>query len=73
MGTKTSDWDASTATHGGVAEPPKWVCRVHRSQSTPTPRLSQNAVGRCWRAELEPVGEIDVAGPDLALAMTDLG
>jgi riboflavin biosynthesis pyrimidine reductase len=59
---------------GGVRSLPKWVVSHSLKAVDPNATLVQNDVGTVLR-ELKArlVGEIDVAGPDLARSLTDLG
>ena len=70
-----ADWDA--AAHDFAAawrSQPKWVVSRSLKSVGPNATLVQNDVGTVLR-ELKGrlVGEIDVAGPDLARSLTDLG
>ena len=71
----SSSGDAGGARlRGGVAEPTKWVVSRSLKSVGPNATLVEDdveAVIRGLKARL--VGEIEVAGPDLARSLTDLG
>jgi dihydrofolate reductase len=69
------DWDAEDLDFATVwRNLPKWVVSRSLQSVGPNATLVQNDVGTVLR-ELKArlVGEIDVAGPDLARSLTDLG
>ena len=69
------DWDAEDLDFAAVWRSlPKWVVSRSLKAVGPNATLVQNDVGTVLR-ELKArlVGEIDVAGPDLARSLTDLG
>src|ERR1700722_11380173 len=69
------DWDAEDRDFAAVWRSlPKWVVSRSLKSVGPNATLVQNDVGTVLR-ELKSrlVGEIDVAGPDLAQSLTDLG
>ena len=69
------DWDAKERDYGAVWRgKTKWVVSRSLKSVGPNATLVQNDVGIVLR-ELKSrlVGEIDVAGPDLARSLTDLG
>jgi dihydrofolate reductase len=69
------DWDAEKREYAAVwRSRPKWVVSRSLKSVGPNATLVENdieAVIRGLKAEL--VGEIEVAGPDLARSLTDLG
>jgi len=69
------DWDAGDLDFAAAWRSlPKWVVSRSLKSVGPNATLVQNDVGTVLR-ELKArlVGEIDVAGPDLARSLTDLG
>jgi dihydrofolate reductase len=69
------EWDAEELDFAAVWRSlPKWVVSRSLKSVGPNATLVQNDVGTVLR-ELKArlVGEIDVAGPDLARSLTDLG
>ena len=69
------DWDAEDLDFAAAwRSQPKWVVSRSLESVGPNATLVQNDVGTVLR-ELKArlVGEIDVAGPDLARSLTDLG
>src|ERR1700723_4194960 len=69
------DWDAEEHDFAAAwRSQPKWVVSRSLKSVGPNATLVQNDVGTVLR-ELKTrlVGEIDVAGPDLARSLTDLG
>jgi dihydrofolate reductase len=69
------DWDAEDRDFAAVWRSlPKWVVSRSLKSVGPNATLVRNDVGTVLR-ELKSrlVGEIDVAGPDLARSLTDLG
>ena len=69
------DWDAGDLDFAALWRSlPKWVVSRSLKSVGPNATLIQNDVGTALR-ELKArlVGEIDVAGPDLARSLTDLG
>ena len=69
------DWDAEDRAFAAMWRSlPKWVVSRSLKSVGPNATLVQNDVGIVLR-ELKSrlVGEIDVAGPDLARSLTDLG
>src|SRR5271163_2740249 len=69
------DWDAEYLDFAAAwRSQPKWVVSRSLKSVGPNATLVQNDVGTVLR-ELKArlVGEIDVAGPDLARTLTDLG
>jgi dihydrofolate reductase len=69
------DWDAEDLNFAAAWRSlPKWVVSRSLKAVGPNATLVQNDVGTVLR-ELKArlVGEIDVAGPDLARSLTDLG
>ena len=69
------DWDAEELDFAAAwRSQPKWVVSRSLKSVGPNATLVQNDVGTVLR-ELKArlVGEIDVAGPDLARSLTDLG
>ena len=69
------DWDAEDLDFAAAWRAlPKWVASRSLKAVGPNATLVQNDVGTVLR-ELKArlVGEIDVAGPDLARSLTDLG
>ena len=69
------DWDAEDLDFAAAwRSQPKWVVSRSLKSVGPNATLVQNEVGTVLR-ELKArlVGEIDVAGPDLARSLTDLG
>jgi dihydrofolate reductase len=69
------DWDAGDLDFAATWRSlPKWVVSRSLKSVGPNATLVQNDVGTVLR-ELKArlVGEIDVAGPDLARSLTDLG
>jgi riboflavin biosynthesis pyrimidine reductase len=70
-----SEWGADERDFAAVwRSQPKWVVSRSLQSVGPNATLVQNDVGTALR-ELKArlVGEIDVAGPDLARSLTDLG
>ena len=69
------DWDAEDLEFAAAwRSRPKWVVSRSLASVGPNATLVQNDIGTVVR-ELKArlVGEIDVAGPDLARSLTDLG
>ena len=69
------EWDAEALDFAAAwRSQPKWVVSRSLKSVGPNATLVQNDVGTVLR-ELKArlVGEIDVAGPDLARSLTDLG
>ena len=69
------EWDAEELDFAAAwRSQPKWVVSRSLKSVGPNATLVQNDVGTLLR-ELKArlVGEIDVAGPDLARSLTDLG
>ena len=69
------DWDAEDLNFAAVWRSlPKWVVSRSFAAVGPNATLVQNDVGTALRElKAQLVGEIDVAGPDLARTLTDLG
>jgi dihydrofolate reductase len=69
------DWDAEDLDFAAAWQSlPKWVVSRSLKAVGPNATLVQNDVGTVLRElKAQLVGEIDVAGPDLARSLTDLG
>jgi dihydrofolate reductase len=69
------DWDAGDLDFAAAWRSlPKWVVSRSSKSVGPNATLVQNDVGSVLRdLKARLVGEIDVAGPDLARSLTDLG
>jgi dihydrofolate reductase len=69
------DWDAEDLDFAALWRSlPKWVVSSSLKSVGPNATLVQNDVGTLLRdLKARLVGEIDVAGPDLARSLTDLG
>ena len=69
------DWDADDLAFAAAwRSRPKWVVSRALTSVGPNATLIQNDVGTVLRAlKARLVGEIDVAGPDLARSLADLG
>jgi riboflavin biosynthesis pyrimidine reductase len=69
------EWDAEERDFAAAwRSQPKWVVSRSLKSVGPNATLVQNDVGTMLRAlKARLVGEIDVAGPDLARSLTNLG
>jgi dihydrofolate reductase len=69
------DWDADDLAFAAAwRSRPKWVASRSLASVGPNATLVQNDIGTVARKlKARLVGEIDVAGPDLAHSLTDLG
>src|SRR5258708_38940479 len=70
-----SEWDAEELAFAAAwRSQPKWVVSRSLKAVGPNATLVQNDVGTVLREiKARLVGEIDVAGPDFARSLTDLG
>jgi dihydrofolate reductase len=70
-----ADWDAEERDFAAIwRQQPKWVVSRSLNSVGPNATLIQNDVATALRAlKAELVGDIDVAGPNLAQSLTEIG